>query len=251
MKALREAVEVGPPGAGAEPSPGGRARARGVRRRGQRQRPHPRRQRSSRAFFEGLVKVEIGPLGDFSQLVGFEDAAGQIGATSEISVERFSEGRATLSMRLDEPVELLRELEERSAAGLPRPPHRRRQPDPRHRRGSGPRAAAPPSPSGLAALSINSEPILGVSLSWKSVALGSAKLRGSRPLSSTSQRFVSQLPITSLISAANQHVLAWHADPRETHGLAPSTISCGLAGAWAWRSAAARLRRRPRFVAGL
>lgn len=63
--------------------------------------------------FEGLIKVEIGPLGDFSQLVGFEDAVGQLGA-SEISVERFSEGRATLSMRLGEPVALLRELEERS-----------------------------------------------------------------------------------------------------------------------------------------
>jgi hypothetical protein len=65
-------------------------------------------------LFEGLVRVEIGPLGDFSQLVGFEDAIGQLGATSEISVERFSEGRATLSMHLDEPVELLRELEARS-----------------------------------------------------------------------------------------------------------------------------------------
>jgi hypothetical protein len=65
-------------------------------------------------IFEGLIKLEIGPLGDFSQLVGFEDAVGQIGA-SEISVERFSEGRATLSMRLDQPVELLRELEELSA----------------------------------------------------------------------------------------------------------------------------------------
>lgn len=65
-------------------------------------------------LFEGLVRVEIGPLGDFSQLVGFEDAIGQLGATSEISVERFTEGRATLSMRLDEPVELLRELEARS-----------------------------------------------------------------------------------------------------------------------------------------
>lgn len=63
--------------------------------------------------FEGLVKLEIGPLGDFSQLVGFEDAVGQLGA-SEISVERFSEGRATLSMRLDQPVELLRELDELS-----------------------------------------------------------------------------------------------------------------------------------------
>lgn len=63
--------------------------------------------------YEGRVKLEIGPLGDFSQLVGFEDAVGQIGA-SEISVERFSEGRATLSMNLDQPVDLLRELEELS-----------------------------------------------------------------------------------------------------------------------------------------
>jgi hypothetical protein len=65
-------------------------------------------------LFEGQVKLEIGPLGDFSQLVGFEDAVGQLGA-SDISVERFSEGRATLSMRLDQPVELLRELEELSS----------------------------------------------------------------------------------------------------------------------------------------
>ena len=62
-------------------------------------------------LFEGLIKLEIGPLGDFSQLVGFENAVGRLGA-SEISVERFSEGRATLSMHLDEPVDLLRELEE-------------------------------------------------------------------------------------------------------------------------------------------
>jgi hypothetical protein len=61
-------------------------------------------------LFEGNVRLEIGPLGDFSQLVGFEDAVGQLGA-SEISVERFSEGRATLSMHLEEPVDLLRELE--------------------------------------------------------------------------------------------------------------------------------------------
>jgi hypothetical protein len=70
--------------------------------------------RSASKLFEGLVEVEIGPLGDFSQLVGFEDAAGKIDATSEISIRKFSEGRATLSMRLDEPVELLRELEQRS-----------------------------------------------------------------------------------------------------------------------------------------
>ena len=65
-------------------------------------------------IFEGLVEVEVGPLDDFSQLVGFEDAAGAIDGTSEISVRRFASGRATLEMRLAEPVELLRELEERS-----------------------------------------------------------------------------------------------------------------------------------------
>jgi chromosome segregation ATPase len=65
-------------------------------------------------LYEGKVKLEIGPLGDFSQLVGFEDAVGQIGA-SEIKVDRFSEGRATFSMRLDEPTDLLSELEELSA----------------------------------------------------------------------------------------------------------------------------------------
>jgi hypothetical protein len=65
-------------------------------------------------LFEGRVKLEIGPLGDFSQLVGFEDAVGQLGA-SEIKVDRFSDGRATFSMRLDEPVDLVSELEELSA----------------------------------------------------------------------------------------------------------------------------------------
>jgi hypothetical protein len=104
MKALREAVEVSrrtqdlakiheSSSNGAEPvAPAGAEAALGQ-------------------LFEGLIKLEIGPLGDFSQLVGFENAVGRLGA-SEISVERFSEGRATLSMRLDEPVDLLRELEE-------------------------------------------------------------------------------------------------------------------------------------------
>jgi hypothetical protein len=64
--------------------------------------------------FAGLVEVEIGPLDDFSQLVGFEDAMGGIGATREISVKRFAQGRATLEMKLAEPVALLRELEERA-----------------------------------------------------------------------------------------------------------------------------------------
>jgi hypothetical protein len=104
MKALREAVEVsrrtqdlveiqaGSENAAAQASPSGAEAALGE-------------------LFEGLIKLEIGPLGDFSQLVGFENAVGRLGA-SEISVERFSEGRATVSMQFDEPVELLRELEE-------------------------------------------------------------------------------------------------------------------------------------------
>jgi len=108
MKALREAVEVGrrarelteAEGAASGESP--------------RTADAPEVERAANGLYEGIVKVEVGPFDDFSQLVGFEDAAGQIGATSEISVERFSEGRATISMRLDEPVELLRELEERS-----------------------------------------------------------------------------------------------------------------------------------------
>lgn len=64
--------------------------------------------------FQGMVEVEVGPLSDFAQLLGFEDAAGGIGSASEISVKRFTKGRATLSMRLAEPVDLLRELEERA-----------------------------------------------------------------------------------------------------------------------------------------
>jgi hypothetical protein len=70
--------------------------------------------RSAEELFEGMVEIEVGPLADFSQLVGFEDAAGAIMATSEISVKRFAQGRATLEMKLAEPVELLRELEERA-----------------------------------------------------------------------------------------------------------------------------------------
>lgn len=97
VKEIADGIEIAPAANGSDPvaAAGGRAR-------------------SAPELFEGQVEVEIGPLGDFSQLVGFEDAAGGIGATSEISVRKFSDGRATLAMRLDEPVELLRELEERA-----------------------------------------------------------------------------------------------------------------------------------------
>lgn len=103
MKALREAVEVSKKvkalSDAEEAETGGE------------EQPQPSAEEGN---YAGRVKLEIGPLGDFSQLVGFEDAIGQIGA-SEISVERFSEGRATLSMNLDQPVDLLRELEELSS----------------------------------------------------------------------------------------------------------------------------------------
>lgn len=68
---------------------------------------------ATEGLYKGEVKLEVGPLDDFSQLVGFEDAVGQIGA-SEIKVDRFSEGRATFSMQLNEPTDLLSELEELS-----------------------------------------------------------------------------------------------------------------------------------------
>ncbi len=59
------------------------------------------------------VSVDVGPFEDFSQLVRFEDAANAIGATGDISIKRFSGGRARIDVALSEPVDLLRELEER------------------------------------------------------------------------------------------------------------------------------------------
>jgi hypothetical protein len=101
MKALSEAVEVGRRvqelTEAEAASLGGKAEPAG----------------EPEGLFEGEVRVEIGPLGDYSQLVGIEEAIDRIGA-SAISIERFSEGRATLSMQFDEPIELLRELEEHS-----------------------------------------------------------------------------------------------------------------------------------------
>ncbi|MFL5896862.1 MAG: hypothetical protein ACJ76D_00115 [Solirubrobacterales bacterium] len=103
MKALREAVEVSKKvQALTEMEPALRAEAR-----------QAESDAAGDSLFQGLVKLEIGPLGDFSQLVGFEDTVGQLGA-AEIKVDRFSEGRATFSMRLDQPVDLLSELEELS-----------------------------------------------------------------------------------------------------------------------------------------
>jgi beta-phosphoglucomutase-like phosphatase (HAD superfamily) len=101
MKALREAVEVS-------------KKVQALTEAETAAEGEPAPEHADENLNAGRVKLEIGPLGDFSQLVGFEDAMGQIGA-SEISVERFSEGRATLSMNLDQPVDLLSELEELSS----------------------------------------------------------------------------------------------------------------------------------------
>ena len=64
--------------------------------------------------YAGEIEVEIGPLRDFAQLTGFEDAAAGVRGASDIRVKRFANRRATLSMNLADPVELLRELEERA-----------------------------------------------------------------------------------------------------------------------------------------
>jgi hypothetical protein len=64
--------------------------------------------------YAGEVEVEVGPLKDFAQLTGFEDAAAGVEGASDIRVKRFSDRRATFSMSLENPVDLLRELEERA-----------------------------------------------------------------------------------------------------------------------------------------
>jgi DNA repair exonuclease SbcCD ATPase subunit len=104
MKALREAVEVSKKVKElTEMEPALQAEVTGG--------PEP--VAADEGLYEGEVKLEIGPLDDFSQLVGFEDAVGQIGA-SEIKVDRFSDGRATFSMQFAQPTDLLSELEELS-----------------------------------------------------------------------------------------------------------------------------------------
>jgi chromosome segregation ATPase len=110
MKALREAVEVSKKvKALTEMEPALQAEAEAE----QPTNGSPITSGAADGLYAGRVKLEIGPLGDFSQLVGFEDAVGQLGA-SEIKVDRFSEGRATFSMQFDEPTDLLSELEELS-----------------------------------------------------------------------------------------------------------------------------------------
>lgn len=105
MKALREAVEVSKKVKALTDAEPALESSHGT----EREEIEP----ASNGTYAGRIKLDVGPLGDFAQMVGFEDAVRRSGA-SEIRVERFSEGRATLSVRIDEPVDLLRELEELS-----------------------------------------------------------------------------------------------------------------------------------------
>ena len=62
--------------------------------------------------YAGPVRIDFGPVADFAQLTAFEDAVGEIPGVRNISVERFSGGRATLAMSLEAPTELLTELKQ-------------------------------------------------------------------------------------------------------------------------------------------
>jgi hypothetical protein len=69
-------------------------------------------------IYVGPVRIDFGPLADFAQLTAFEDAVREIPAARNISVQRFSGGRATLAMSLEAPTELLSELKERAPFDL-------------------------------------------------------------------------------------------------------------------------------------
>jgi hypothetical protein len=64
--------------------------------------------------YSGEVEMEVGPLADFAALTGFEDAATAIDGVTQITIRRFSGGRATVAIELERPVELVRELQARA-----------------------------------------------------------------------------------------------------------------------------------------
>jgi len=60
----------------------------------------------------GRLLIEVGPLADFARLTRFQDLTSEV-AGERVEIERFSEGRATLSMPGADAGEVLRALEER------------------------------------------------------------------------------------------------------------------------------------------
>lgn len=73
-----------------------------------------RRGPTGEGVYLGEVHVDIGPLADFSQLTGFEDALAGIPGATAITIRTFAAQRATISMVLSEPVELANELASRA-----------------------------------------------------------------------------------------------------------------------------------------
>ncbi len=60
---------------------------------------------------EGKIEIDVGPLADFAQLSGFEDAVKRVKGADEVKVERFSGGRAAISLRLEDADRLVGDLE--------------------------------------------------------------------------------------------------------------------------------------------
>jgi hypothetical protein len=69
---------------------------------------------ANNGVYSGEVEIEVGPLADFAALTAFEDAATAIDGVSQITIRRFSGGRATVALELERPIELVRELQARA-----------------------------------------------------------------------------------------------------------------------------------------
>jgi hypothetical protein len=78
----------------------------------------PSRAAAAPSVWSGVVQIEVGPLADFAQLTSVEDAAAAIEGASEITIRQFAGGRATISLRLGAPVDLVAELERRVPFGF-------------------------------------------------------------------------------------------------------------------------------------
>ena len=56
----------------------------------------------------------MGPLHDFAQLTRFEDAVASIDSGGDVTLRNFADGRATFSVTFAQPLELVKELEQRA-----------------------------------------------------------------------------------------------------------------------------------------
>ena len=90
--------------------------ARAEHRMGLRQalRPAVGTERDRTGVDSGSVEVEVGPLHDFAQLTRFEDAVASIDSGRDVTLRNFADGRATFSVTFAQPLELIRELEQRA-----------------------------------------------------------------------------------------------------------------------------------------